>query len=81
MTSKDAGGGFAIGFVVGAVIGLAIGFLYAPRPGEETRQILKEKAGEMGEKATEVAGKVKETATEAVKKARAKLEEIEGQAE
>ena len=81
MTSKDSGSGFAVGFVVGAVVGLAIGLLYAPRAGEETRQILKEKAGEIREKATEVTGKVKETATEAVRKARAKLEEIEGQAE
>jgi len=81
MTSKESGSGFAVGFVVGAVVGLAIGLLYAPRSGEETRQVLKEKAEGVRAKATEVTGKVKETATEAVKKARAKLEEIEGQAE
>lgn len=43
--------GIAIGLVVGAVIGLAIGFLYAPKPGKETRQLVKEKALEIKEKA------------------------------
>ena len=79
MTSKESGSRFAIGFVVGAVVGLAIGLLYAPRSGEETRQVLKEKAEGVREKATEVAGKARQTATEAAKKAQAKLKEIEGQ--
>ncbi|TRZ96986.1 MAG: YtxH domain-containing protein [Dehalococcoidia bacterium] len=87
MDDKNGGSGFVIGLVVGAVVGLAIGFLYAPRLGEETRQVLKEKLesvrekGErVREKAADVAEKVKETASEAVKTARAKLEEVEEQA-
>ena len=82
MADKNGGSGFVNRLVVGAVVGLAIGFLYAPRPGEETRQVLKEKLesvrekGErVREKAADVAEKVKETASEAVKTARAKLEE------
>jgi gas vesicle protein len=75
MSDKDTGTGFAIGFIVGAAIGLAIGFLYAPRPGVETRELLKEKAGEVKEKAAGVVKKVKETAAEAKQRAQAKLKE------
>jgi gas vesicle protein len=87
MADKDTGTGFTIGFIVGAAMGLAIGFLYAPRPGEETRHMLREKTEqvkgkteEMKEKATEVVEKVKETTAEAGKKAKAKFEETKEQA-
>ena len=40
MSNKDVIIGFAIGLGIGAVIGL----LYAPRSGEETRQLLKERS-------------------------------------
>ncbi len=76
MADKDAGGGFGTGFIVGAAIGLAIGFLYAPRAGEETRVLLRERAEKVREKAAEVTEKAKETTAEAKKRARAKLEDI-----
>jgi gas vesicle protein len=75
MADRDGGSGFGIGLIVGAVLGLAIGLLFAPRPGEETRQLLKEKAGAARERVAEAARKVKETAGGAVKRARAKMEE------
>jgi len=65
MTNKDISTGFAIGFFVGAAIGLAIGFLYAPRPGAETRKLIKEKAEEVKVKATGVIDKVQESAAKA----------------
>jgi len=73
MSDSDRGSGFVIGLAVGAVLGLAIGFLFAPRPGEETRQLLKEKAELARERAAEAAGKVRETAAEITKKAQAKM--------
>jgi len=79
MSDKDTGTGFAIGFIVGAAIGLAIGFLYAPQPGKETRELLKEKAEKAKEKATEVTEKAKEAAAEARKRAEAKFEEVKEQ--
>ena len=69
MANREGGSGFAIGLMVGAAIGLAVGFLFAPRAGQETRQILKEKAAVARDRAVEVAKKVRETASEAVKKA------------
>jgi len=59
MSSKESGTGFFAGLVVGAVIGLAIGFLYAPKPGYETRHTLKEKLSSVGETAEKTIEKVK----------------------
>jgi gas vesicle protein len=75
MADRDGSSGFGIGLMVGVVLGLAVGFLFAPRPGEETRQLLKEKAGVARERVAEATRKVRETAGEAVKRARAKMEE------
>ena len=71
--SKDTGSSFTIGFLFGAAVGVAIGFLYAPKPGKETRELLKHKAEEASEKAAEVTEKAKEAATEAQKRVKGKL--------
>lgn len=73
MDSKDSGISFTIGLLFGAAVGVAIGLLYAPQPGKETRELLKEKAGAAKEKAAEVAEKTKEAATQAKKKVEEKL--------
>ncbi len=73
MADRDSLNGFAIGFLLGAVAGVAIGFLYAPKPGRETRALLKEKAEEVREKAEEITEKAKGMATETGKKVRGKL--------
>lgn len=73
MDNKESGIGFVIGLLTGAAIGVTIGFLYAPRPGKETRQILKEKTEEVREKASEVAEKAREAAVEARKRVEDKL--------
>lgn len=65
MADKDTGLSFTTGFILGAVVGVAIGFLYAPKPGKETRELLKEKAEKTKAKASEVAEKAKEAAAEA----------------
>lgn len=53
---------FGVGFIVGTVLGLTMGILYAPRRGEETRIVLREKAETVKEKAGEVIEKAKEKA-------------------
>ncbi len=67
MSNRDTSS-FLTGLLVGAVVGLAIGFLYAPKSGKETREMLKEKAAVLKEKASEVVKKVKQTAGEATPK-------------
>ncbi len=57
-----------MGVVIGTAIGLGIGLLYAPRPGKETREMLKEKA----EVAKEKASVYRDTD----KKAKAKIETL-----
>ncbi len=70
---KDTGISFTAGFILGAVAGVAIGFLYAPKPGKETRALLQEKAEKAREKASEVAEKAKEAATKTEKRVEEKL--------
>ena len=40
---------FLAGLIAGAVVGGVVALLLAPRSGKETRQILREKAGTLGE--------------------------------
>ena len=65
MISKDTSTGFAIGFFLGTAIGLAIGFLYAPRPGGETRELIEEKVEAVKEKATGIIDRMQESAAKA----------------
>lgn len=48
-------GGIMLAFLVGAVAGAAVALLFAPAPGDETRQFLNEKAREGRERAAEAA--------------------------
>lgn len=63
--SNDSGSGFALGLILGTAIGIGIGLLYAPYTGDETRAILRDKAGEFGDRAEEFADRVKEGASAA----------------
>jgi gas vesicle protein len=60
MGEKEGGSSFLVGFIIGAIAGVAIGFLYAPKAGKETRAILKEKAGQLKDKASEMFSRAKE---------------------
>ena len=57
---------FVTGMVFGAAMGAVLGLLLAPKPGSETRQIVRERAGEYldvaRERAGEYAGPVRERA-------------------
>ncbi|MFH0914689.1 MAG: YtxH domain-containing protein [Chloroflexota bacterium] len=67
MSEHEDGGSFALGLLIGGAIGIAVGLLCAPRAGEETRELLRERAEEVTEKA-------RETLSELKKKAQEKLE-------
>jgi gas vesicle protein len=64
MGEKEGGSSFLVGFIIGAIAGVAIGFLYAPKAGKETRAILKEKAGQLKDKASEMISRAREAGKE-----------------
>jgi gas vesicle protein len=57
-------------FLLGLGVGVAIGMLFAPKSGEETRQIIKEKAGESGDYLKQRGSELKDTASGWVDKGR-----------
>jgi gas vesicle protein len=54
--SDKGSGGFFTGFFIGAIAGAAIALLYAPAPGDETRDYIRQKSIELKHQADEVAG-------------------------
>ena len=79
MADKDSGASFSIGLLLGVTVGVAVGFLYAPKPGKETRALLKEKTHEAREKADEFGEKARETAAEAKKRVEERLHKKEAE--
>ncbi len=63
MSDRNSGN-FFTGLLIGAVFVLFIGFLFAPRTGEETRQIIKEKVVVARDKADEVVQKIKKASSD-----------------
>lgn len=53
--NNSSAGPVLLAFVLGAAAGAAVALLYAPAPGEETRQRIKDRAREGKEKAAAVA--------------------------
>jgi gas vesicle protein len=50
-------------FLLGLGVGVAIGMLFAPKSGEETRELIKNKAGESGEFLKQRGAELKDTAS------------------
>ena len=55
-------------FLLGLGVGVGIGMLFAPKSGEETRKIIKDKAGEGTDYVKQRGTEIKQTATEWVEK-------------
>ncbi len=50
-------------FLLGLGVGVAVGMLFAPKSGQETRDLIKNKAGESGEFLKQRSAELKDTAT------------------
>lgn len=59
-STKSKLGAGAIGVGIGALIGVVAGVLTAPKSGKETREDIKQKSGELKDKAVESGKKVKD---------------------
>jgi gas vesicle protein len=62
-------------FLFGGIIGVVCGLLFAPRKGEETRQIVSKVLDEVQEKGLDVLDKTKDTAEDIHKKSKDILED------
>jgi gas vesicle protein len=68
-------GSIILAFFIGGLVGAGVALLLAPRPGEETRQKVKELAEEAKKKATQYAEEVKSKVTSTVEKGKGLIEE------
>ena len=60
--NNNKNGGFIGGLLIGSTLGTVIGLLFAPRKGEETRQILKKSADALPELAEDLSTSVQQHA-------------------
>lgn len=78
---EDSGPGFFSGLLVGGLIGAAAAILMAPRSGEETRTLLREKGIELkdqlGQAATEAQSRAQSATREAQYKAQKVMDEAQ----
>jgi len=81
MNSDRTEYGFAaltLAFVAGGLIGATLGLLFAPRPGVETREKIKERAGEAREKLRDAVETIREKAEGLAETGKEKYAEISG---
>jgi len=69
-----------IGFLTGVFIGSIASMLYAPRSGEETRQLLAENSSEIKVKAMKSIQEVQDSALTAIEEAQARAEALNKEA-
>jgi len=75
MCKKDDNFGFAMGILGGVVAGVVAGVLFAPKPGKESREELKEAIDNLREKYSPEVIKAKEQAINAIKSSKDKIED------
>lgn len=80
MSDRDDFGSFLAGFVIGGLAGAVVALLFAPQSGEETRALIKDKAIELSEKASEAYEEVSTKAEALAKDTYKKAEDVYEQA-
>jgi gas vesicle protein len=76
MSEQKNFGAFLMGFVIGSLSGAIASLLLAPQTGEETRQIIKDRAIELKDKSQETFEETKRKAEEAYKEILTKAQEL-----
>ena len=80
MSDRDDFGAFIVGFLVGGLTGAAVALLFAPQSGVETRALLREKAIELKDKASDSLEEAYTSAEKAAKEARMRADELTAEA-
>lgn len=76
MAERDEFGAFMVGFIVGGLTGAVAALLLAPQSGEETRTLIKERAIELKDKASDTFEDVYAEAEAAALAAQNRLEKL-----
>jgi gas vesicle protein len=76
MSDRDDFSAFLIGFVLGGLTGAVVSLLFAPQSGVETRALIKDKAIELGDKASDTAEEAYARAEAAALEARDKADKL-----
>lgn len=74
MSKEKSSIGFGVGLLAGVIGGLVAGVLYAPRPGAEMREKIKDTVCDLAEKHSPAISEAKKQALESVDLLRYKLE-------
>lgn len=75
MSDNNDFGAFFAGLVIGGLVGAAAALLTAPKSGEETRTLIKDKSIELRDRAVEVSQDTRHKAEVALEDARARADE------
>lgn len=76
MAENDEFGAFLIGFIIGGLTGAVSALLLAPQSGEETRTVLRERAIELRDRASESLEDAYARAEQAASEARTRADEL-----
>jgi gas vesicle protein len=79
MAEKSYGGDFAAGFIIGTLVGAAAALLLAPRSGEETRTMIRDKGIELQERSAQLGTEARMRAEEYQAQAKQKADQLAGQ--
>ena len=71
----DAGLGFAVGFLLGGALGASLALLFAPEPGRQTRERLRDVAADVRDKTIGVSDELREKAEAVLARSREVFEE------
>jgi gas vesicle protein len=74
MTTENDGPNFFTGLLLGGIIGAVLGLLFAPQPGEKTREQLRGKADEIASLGKSAWEEGKEAATQKGEELKAKFD-------
>ena len=77
---RGGGAKFWIGMLVGLAVGASVSMLYAPKSGAETRAMIKERARQVGESATNTYNRAKSKIAEWRGKAEEKADQMQSKA-